>query len=248
MHCPIGDGELVAHTTYGENNLTVSYSTCPTCHGHWMDSFAANFITVPREERDEPMPGASLPPHMSCPICETPLEKASGENIPDTITAYWCSHGHGYFFPAGQLTAFKAAQKAKIDYHKLWHIPLPKTASVLLAGLVVVVLTGGFIATYVGLQQRQTTSSQAQQVLVAQKSYISGTSVLVSATTSVNAILTLNMPILYTEGQPMPSTDKRTHLLLIPQVPPGRYTYFFTISVGGEQTQSDTFEFTMPTQ
>lgn len=245
MHCPQNDGELIAHTTNGENNLTVSYSTCPTCHGHWMEPFAANFITLPNDE-DVSQQTPSLPTIIVCPVCETALERASGESIPDTTAIHACPHGHGYFFPAGQLAAFKKAQKAKIDYHKLWHIPLPNTASVLLGGLVVLVLAGGFFATYQALQQKQTTTSQAQQILVNQKSYISGTSVLISATTSVDATLTLSMPILYAEAQPMPSSDKRTHLLLVPQVPPGHYTYYFTINVKGEETQSDTFAFTMP--
>jgi Zn-finger nucleic acid-binding protein len=245
MHCPQNDGELVAHTTHGENNLTVSYSTCPTCHGHWMDSFAANFITLSGTDDQLPQ-DATIPAALSCPVCEVHLEKANGENIPDTVTAYWCPHGHGYFFPAGQLAAFKSAQKAKIDYHKLWHIPLPNTASVLLGGLVVLILTGGFLATYMALQQKQVTTSQAQLILVGQKSYISGTSVLISATTSVDATLTLALPSLYATGQPMPSTDKRTHLILVPEVPPGHYTYYFTINVAGVETVSETFEFTMP--
>jgi hypothetical protein len=239
MQCPQGDGELLNHTAQGEHNLTISYSTCPVCHGYWMESFAANFIKLPPDERK----GAKLvhPPgvQFSCPVCTKQLTRSTGENIPDAVTVYSCPDNHGYFFPTGQLFAFKEAQKAKIAYHKIWHIPLVSVASVLLAGLLVLVFS---------FQGRQTTTSQAQQILTSKNVFVSPAThgILVNAVTSVDATITLSIPEFQNYSTPMLTKDKRAHQLFVSNIPPGTYAYSFTITASGVTTQSEVSLFVMP--
>lgn len=246
MQCPQGDGELIAHTAQGENNLTVSYSTCPTCHGHWMDSFAANFIRI--SLRDHAGDSKIKDVKRTCPICAKTLVRATGNAIPDEVTVYTCPDHHGYFFPTGQLAAFKSAQHAKLAYHKLWNIPLPSVASVLLAGFLVLILTGGFLATYQGLRTQQTTVSQARDILVAHHAYVvRGTgSVLITADTNVDASLTLILPELHNYSSPMMKPEDHLYTTTLKNVPPGTYTYYFVIEVGGTSVRSESFSFTMP--
>ncbi len=248
MQCPQGDGELIAHTTAGENNLAVSYSTCPTCGGHWMDSFAANFIKLSPDDLQRT--GAKLVhPRgvLLCPICQQQLTRTTGENIPDQVTVYSCPDHHGYFFPTGQLAAFKKAQKAKIAYHKLWSIPLPSVASVLL-GVFLVVVAGGFIATMNALNQTQTTTSQAEELFSSQRAYVAGelAEVLLTARTTMDATLTVHIPGFAAFEGTMESADLRTHTLVVKNIPPGTYEYFFTIATGGVSSDTKTFTFTMP--
>lgn len=245
MQCPNGDGELIVHTTQSENDLTVSYSTCSTCHGYWMESFAANFIKLP--EIEDSYSENSQPEHRICPVCQTELKRTTGDNIPDHVMVYTCPSGHGYFFPAGQLSAWKHAQKAKINYFSNWHLPMPRISTILLAGLSFLVFAGGYFA-FTNLSQRQVTTSQASTVITNQKAYVSAEtkSVIMSATTSVEAKLTLHIPAMNEFTQELRTTDGRAHTLFIPNISPGPHTYYFEILVGTDKTTSEIFDFTMP--
>lgn len=244
MHCPTGDADLISHTTQGEKGLTVSYSTCPVCHGYWMDSFSANFIKLPTERT-----GAKLvhpEGDFLCPVCTTPLVRTSSESVPDGVRVYDCPAHHGYFFPAGQLAAFKKAQKTKIDYHKLWNIPMPNVASILLGGMVLLLLSGGLAVTFRGLQQRQTMESRAKEILTNHEVYATPHTVLITATTGIDAGVVVHIPSFNNFSAPLQSTDHRMHQLTVQNIAAGTYRYFFTITVSGTTIQSDIFTFTLP--
>ena len=244
MQCPSHDGELDAHTTQGENGLVVTYSTCGRCRGYWMDSFSANYIKLTTVRGPTPKPTQTSTYY--CPICTADLTQSSGDNIPEDVVVYECPQHHGYFFPSGQLAAFKKAQQAKINYHKLWHIAMPNVNTILLGSLILLFLSGGLLITFQGVQQKQLMESQAKQILVTHNVYIADhTTVLITATTSVAAALTVHIPSLNNFSQPMQSNDSRTHMITIQQVPPGTYPYFFTITIAGHSVPSDTFTFTV---
>lgn len=247
MQCPLRHAELVSHSTIGESNLAISYSTCPVCRGYWMDSFSANFIKVPPEETASPWPSSHLQAFY-CPVCSKLLVRAAGENIPDSVYVYQCPNHHGYFFPTGQLATFKKAQQTKIAYHKLWHIPMPSVASILLGGMVFVILSGGLAITFLNLQQRQTMQSQAKQTLTGNAVYVASDhrSILVTATTGIEATLTLHIPTLNNFTALLTTTDHHMHQLTVPNIPAGTYPYYFTITdAAGKQTQSANFTFTI---
>jgi hypothetical protein len=242
MTCPLGDAELLSHTTQGENGLLISFSTCPVCRGYWMESFAANFIKPNSIDRSETGRAAST---YSCPICTKPLTRSTGENIPDSVFVYDCPSHHGYFFPTGQLAAFKEAQQVKIAYHRLWNIALPNVSSILLGSFLLLLITG---VTILSLQQKPTTESQAQQILTGHAAYSAAdrSAVLISATTSVKATVTLHIPAFNNFNKPMQTGDNQTHQLTVGTIPAGTYQYFFTINVSGKETTSDTYTFTTP--
>ncbi len=245
MQCPNGDGELISHTTQSENDLAVSYSTCATCHGYWMESFAANFIKLP--EIEDSYTEAVAPDARTCPTCNTVLKRATGDNIPDHVTVFTCPEGHGYFFPAGQLAAWKHASKAKINYFEKWHIPMPAISAILLAGITLLVFAGGYFA-FTNLGTRQVTTSQASTVITNQKAYVSGEtkSVIMSATTSISARLTIHIPAMNGFTAELRTSDGLAHTLFIPNITPGPHTYYYEILVGTEKTTSEIFDFTMP--
>lgn len=230
MQCPIGDGELIAHTTKGENNLTVSYSTCPFCRGYWTSSFAANYI-IPSVVEESLHKNIPMVQTMFCPICQKKLERATGENIPDSVHVYHCPESHGYFFPAGALSQFKKAQRAKISYHKLWNIPLAGVASVLLAGVLLLF----------AFQARRQSVSQARELFLHPHAYVIAQThqVLITVQTPTRQTVTLHMPSLTNFRNPMGSADGRLHTLVVPALSPGTYTYFFTAG----KKQSETFSF-----
>lgn len=236
MRCPNDDGELIAHTAQGTNGLALTYSTCPLCRGYWMDSFAANYIKIPAEKPKEKQ--IFFNQNFSCPVCQKKLARETEENIPDNVWVYRCPDGHGYFFPAGQLTAFKAAQQAKISYHKLWNIPIPGVASVLLAGLLLFVLVGA-------VGRRQLTVTQAKQLLVSQRTFVvrETNDVLFMAQTSAKATLTLRIG---KREEAMQTRDGTMHMIVLHDLPAGTYSYSFAITTAGAVTQSRPFTLVVP--
>ncbi len=241
MKCPLGDAELLSHTTQGENGLMISFSTCPECRGYWMESFAANFIKPNSIDSSGPSKAAST---YYCPICTKPLTRSTGDNIPDTVFVYDCPSNHGYFFPTGQLALFKRAQQTKIAYHRLWNIALPNVNSILLGSFLLLLVTG---VTILGLQQKLTTGYRAQQILTGHAAYVAAdhSAVLITATTSVKATVTLHIPAFNNFKKPMQTGDHQTHQLTIGALPAGTYQYFFTIDVSGKETQSEPYTFSV---
>ena len=245
MQCPAADAELTSHTTQGEQGLTVSYYTCPACRGYWMDSFAANFIKSNNLKEKTTPTGTST---YHCPVCSAVLTRSRGDNIPDEVSVFDCPGHHGYFFPSGQLAAFKKAQKTKIEYHKLWNIPMPNVASILLGSFLLLLLSGGLAVTFRGLQQRQITQSQAKQILTDHVIYTASdhSMILIAATTGVDAALTVHIPTYNGFISLMQTNGKRVHQITIPNMKTGTYQYFFTIALSDKEIQSDTFTFTIP--
>jgi hypothetical protein len=211
-----------------------------------MDSFAANFIKL--SDADSPELATMPVSTPTCPVCAKPLERATGENIPEQVHIYNCPDSHGYFFPAGQLAAFKKAQAVKIEYHKLWNVPLPSVKGVLLTGMIILVLTGGLVAGFIGLSNRQTTSSQAQGLLTSQyvRALPTSKSVLFSAQTPYDADLTLHIPSLNNFEKAFVTMDHRTHSVIVTGIPPGTYRYYYVITINGEGIQSESYMFVMP--
>lgn len=253
LSCPNRDGFLKTYTTSGKNGLPVTYHRCPHCRGFWMSAFAANFLTDSDIESAHYHPGdIRFTQHHSdgagftplCPECKAHLLLSHADNIPAGISAFHCPVGHGYFFPAGELTKFKTAQQAKIAYHKLWNIPLPSVASVLLAGVVVILLSG-IIATTIAIRQQQTNVSQARQLLVSHSTLpTAGGTVFFVATTSVSATVTLHIPAVTIVDVRMETQDRLIHTANVPNLAPATYQYFFTIEHNGKTVQTEMFAFT----
>lgn len=241
MQCPRSDGELQLHTAVGEDNLIVHYSTCPNCHGYWLESFDANYIKSVLGAVGGPVTQPLVPYH--CPVCQKELERARGSNIPDSCIIFKCPNSHGYYFPEGQLAAWKQAQEIKISYHKTWNIPLVSVAAVLLASIFVL----GFYFSYQGIQPAQT-STQAKQSISLTHAYVQSNirQVLISATSAEKTQLTLYIPQLNNFKGTMESKDGIVHTLLVKNVPAGTYEYYFTWVSDKATVSSDRYSFTMP--
>lgn len=242
MRCPNDDADLLNQTKQ-HDGLTITYAVCPACHGSWLDAFNANYLKtedIMRSPRLHSMKTAIE--HPFCPICQVGLKIYRGQNIPEAVRAWNCPNGHGYFFPEAQLFAFKKAQEAKINYLKLWNIPLASVSSVLLASITFIAAVG-VLTTYFEMQQRQTTVLQAQNVIRQNQAFVSGTSVILSVTTTVPADVVVHLD---TVERPMESKDRTLHSLLLTNLTSGTYTYYYTFSVQGKPARSDPYFFIIP--
>lgn len=240
MRCPRGDGELIKRTTTGAGAIKLSYYLCLGCLGHWMSPFDANYFpseTLPDEKPEM----ETSPVNFRCPECNQSLERSHSDAISPGTLAWYCPSGHGFFFPRGNLRAFRAAQSARIAYHKLWNVPLPPLQSVLLATVTLLALTGT-IVTFSALRQTQQTQSQASTLITYHSAVVTKTGVTLIARTGTATTLLVHSTEL-TVDREMSSTDGRTHTFTVPKVGPGTYTYSFSYEYARETFTSPTYTF-----
>ncbi len=235
MQCPNADGEL-EQKIHQKEGLVITYHQCPVCDGSWLDAFNTNYLKtedIPQTS-DEPTSAAPIQP--TCPVCNEALTITHGDNIPQNVQTWKCPNNHGYFFPKGELFKFKRAQEAKINYFKLWSIPLPNVASVLLAIFIFFIVS----ASLVNVGQRQIYQLQAQNILQFQEAFVADTSVTIAATTTSKTTATLHIG---PYEQSMQTKDYILHTLFLSHLTGGTYEYFFTFLIDGKTVRSNTFTF-----
>lgn len=140
---------------------------CPNCGGSFFEENGINRISLDsaRTLANERKGDFILGNHKLCPKDDTPLTiTANIEALPPNVTIYKCSMCSSTFAYPEDLVRFKEGQSAKITFFKLWGTPLPSLQSVMIMGFMVLVGVSLF-AGYLGLKDRQTTSTQAQDVL-----------------------------------------------------------------------------------
>jgi len=236
MQCPNGDGELLIKSQ-ARDRLNITYHHCPTCHGFWVDAFNANYLkTEDLASEGVALKGSPTTLQPICPQCHQPLTITHGENIPQNVQTWKCPNNHGYFFPKGELFKFKKAQEAKINYFKLWSIPFPKVASVLLAVFVFFIVSVSLVT----IQQRKSYQLQAKNILTSHAAYVANRSVDIAAITNAKTVITVHIGAYQ---QNMSTKDYLVHELFISNLIAGRYDYYFTFTVGGTTIRSDTFSF-----
>ncbi len=223
----------------GTNGFPITYHLCPACRGFWLTSFSANYI---HDIVESPTSRSTHPLtfNPSCPECRSPLTLARGDAIAPGVNVWRCPHGHGYFFPAGELSKFKQAQSAKLTYHKLWNIPLPSVASVLLASLAILLASTAAIVTTI--RQKQIIQSQAQSIFQGQHAIVSPQGAVTFITsTNLPAAVTIFVQVEQLEPVVMDTTDGLTHTATVSTLPPGTYTYYFVIERNGQRSITEKF-------
>lgn len=243
MDCPNGDAQLHKHTITDHGGLSITYFRCPTCGGFWLDAFNANFIKRHQIHRDHTNAKAHPTEEPDCPVCKKPLTHTRGDNIPPGVSAWGCPDKHGYYFADKELIKFKEAQEAKISYHKLWDVPLPSVASVLLVGIGTFLITGGIVTTFIQAQKRQTIESRAEGILLSQQVIINAADKTVTFLVSTRASSTVSITIRETDvkNASLSTTDGLTHFVMIRSLIPGQYHYTFTITKQSGTIQSEEF-------
>lgn len=244
MRCPRGDGELAVRKSTGE--LPLMYYRCDSCGGHWTAGFDANYLRDSEFDDVPRFPGQDNDTLMTCPQCRALLARVLGDVVAPGVLLFRCPKGHGYFFPAGELGKFKAAQEAKVTYHKLWGVPLPPLRSVLLASIVILGAIGSAVV-YTQFRQTQVSQSQAKEVIQFHEVITDQTTRTATIIARTSQPLELTVTVSQVGAyMRMSSPDGRTHSLRFGAVPTGTYFYSFSYTAGGKLTHSESFSFSMP--
>lgn len=214
----------------------VALDYCRFCAGIWTDHAETNFF----DEKDLKSIKKILPKnpntpkrgHHVCPHDRTPLEPLSAESVPKNTKVFHCNTCSGNWFPQGELQKFKKAQIVKVNYFKLWGIPLHSIYTVILPLLVLAILTTGMIGGIIGVQRRQTQQIQATDAINKPSVItISKTEVLIVFTTKTKATSQITYWKVKKEKitKSISTMPQTTHSIRLMDLEKGDYSY--TLSV-----------------
>lgn len=241
MRCPNGDNILVEKSPV-HDGMSLHYLFCPSCFGHWLSAFDANYLRSIDLPNSPALPASQGTPFRSyaCPQCRRKLERATGENIPEDVLTYRCPEAHGYFFPTGELKKFKEAQEVKLAYHTKWRVPLTSVASALLMSLFGLILSAGLVLGVIEGQRQQTMTSQAEELITSHKTYSDNHGATIIAITSQPVDLTA---VVNGKDYPMLAPDNKSHVVRITDLPPGNHQYRFRFQKEGRTLESSVYSF-----
>ena len=138
MLCPACSHAMTVIDVTTTDNQETQIDECYYCGGHFLPSLIANFITAGSAKNlDSILPQKSAnqisaPTLLCCPVCKETMTSVRDDSVPGNVTIYACPENHGDFFPKGQFYAFKQAQKTKIDFHRVWGVPVKSIFAILL--------------------------------------------------------------------------------------------------------------------
>ncbi len=162
MPCP-NCGQTMAGVLVENQNIL----HCPNCGGSFFDDNGINRISVKTAETlAADAKNFFVADHdKKCPRDGVMLEPTTaGENVPPEVALLRCSQCMGVFAFPDDLVKFKKAQEAKIDYFKLWGIPLPSVRSIAIVSVILFVTALSF-TTFTYWQQQNISRIQAQDLV-----------------------------------------------------------------------------------
>lgn len=124
------------------DNQAILY--CLNCGGCFFEENGINRISLRSAEKlasevKNILNKQSAYPKNLCPKDNSPLAAINNEDtVPTNLNLLRCPQCHGIFTLPHDLVAFKKAQKAKVNYFKLWNIPTPSISALLVFNFILV--------------------------------------------------------------------------------------------------------------
>ena len=250
MTCPQCNDTLNLLTITTTDGKEKAIHECLDCGGHFLENYLVNFISTETAHNIDsvlPKKHNKVNESIKCIHCGQPMF-AITDNVPQTVTVYNCPNSHGDFFPKGQLLLFKKAQDAKINYHKLWGIPL-KTAFAVIIPLFVLFTSVTVLPSLV----KEINTSKETRIKASELTStplitpLSDTQVLISFSTvskvTTQILLTSNKTETYTVSE----TPDTNHILQISNLEPSTsYKYIIIIDPQGKNIQTGEYTFSTP--
>ncbi len=232
MSCP-NCGELMKSIV--RDGRTVFH--CSTCGANFFEDNDINRISVESAQRLAEDKYLKILPHVSalkkCPKDGSVMQAViNSEAIPRSVTLFHCRQCNGVFAGADELVHFKKAQHVKIDYFKVWEMPLPHLKSVLII-FVFALLTGSVYFGVNSLYHSASYKSEASELIQKITLYPSGRYILISFKTKTPFISEIIMHDVTTDEiliKPLMKTLSTSHVSTITDIIKS-HTYTFKIKL-----------------
>jgi len=251
MNCPHCKSPLSTIDIDTVDGRVVKINECLNCGGHFLEPFLANFISANTAKNiDSVIPKSKQVSAISpiCYKCGQPMSGIKDDAVPLTVTVFTCPNNHGDFFPKNQLLLFKQAQDAKINFHKIWGIPLKSAFAVVLPLLLVFTAIATIPTVIKQMSTPQETRIKASEIITQPLiSPISPTHVLISFSTK-NSVKT---SLRFTEGMQkeiiVSDTPQTSHLISVEELQPSTiYKYVIVLDQDGKKVNTSEYTFSTP--
>lgn len=251
MTCPLCQSDLSSIEIETLDGQTANIDECLNCGGHFLPPFLANFISQNTAKNIDSVLSkvTSVPTHSpTCPQCHQEMPSIKDDTVPNNVTVFKCPNNHGDFYPQGQLLQFKKAQDAKINYHKLWGIPLKSAFAVIIPLLIV--FTAVTVIPNLINQMKYSQESRVKatdiltQPLITQ---ISTSQILISFSTKNPAKTKITFTKGFTQTVVVSSENDTNHILSVENLAPQTtYNYYITLDQNGKITTTNEYTFSTP--
>jgi hypothetical protein len=224
---------------------------CLNCGGHFLEGFQINnisFETARNIDSVIPKKHDLFSTEPKCHQCGQPMFSIKDDTLPKTVTVFSCPNSHGSFFPQGQLLLFKKAQDAKINFSRLWGIPLKTIASIIIPLFVIFTSVTILPSVVKELNKNQENRVKASEILTTPLiTPISDTEILISFST----INTIPTNIVFTKGLnktfTVSDTPTKNHILSVIDLPPQTtFKYIIVIDPKGKNVRTTEYSFATP--
>ncbi len=129
MKCPVCQSKLIDRESDNQPLLH-----CRRCGGTYFEQNGINRISVSTANKlsSDKTEKITTPLDLSCPKDQSLMIRISDEEaIPLDVEIFRCPSCYGLFAPSEDLKKFKKAQRAKIQFFKIWGKPMPSPRAVL---------------------------------------------------------------------------------------------------------------------
>ncbi|MBI4137111.1 zf-TFIIB domain-containing protein [Candidatus Roizmanbacteria bacterium] len=254
--CPTCGKQLTKKSinTVGAGRIDVDY--CQNCGGIFFDQGEVNRLSK-NATKDLVEETKSHAEHQygigtnTCPRCGASLRRFFGESVPDDVHVLRCPDCRGTWFDAENLTQFKEAQEAKLNYFRTWKLPLPSLSAVLIPIALLVTLTGVTLITVDQVKRGTYTQTRAREVLTAPTVIVGAdnTTVTIIFTTTEPARTTLLFWYEKPFGKavlPISSELSTAHQIQLENLQAGK-TYYYQIDIvtAEHSFESEEYVFTL---
>lgn len=183
MNCP-DCGKHMQVVVYEDQ----SFMHCYQCNGSFFDDNVINRISLETAQQlaltHTPMEAQFSAALKKCPKDSSVMLPVShSEALPQSISLFHCASCHGVFSTAPELVKFKKAQQLKVEYHKVWEIPLPRLQSILII-FIFTILSGAVFITANTALKTASYRAEARELLQHIKLFRSGRYILISFSTT----------------------------------------------------------------
>lgn len=251
MVCPLCQSSLSSVEIETIDGQSASIDECLNCGGHFLPPFLVNFISQNTAKNVDSVLSKATSLHSSsilCPHCQQEMSSIKDDSVPNNVTVFKCPNNHGDFYPLGQLLQFKKAQDAKINYHKLWGIPLKSAFAVIIPLLIVFTAITVIPNVITQMKYSQESRVKATDILTQPlTTKISNTQVLISFSTKTPAKTKITFTKGFTQTFTVSTENDTNHLLSVENLSPQTtYNYFITLDQDGKITTTSEYTFTTP--
>lgn len=163
---------------------------CNNCGASFFEDNVVNRIALETAQHLAENKLTETPPHIAalkkCPKDSSVMQPVlNSEALPRSVTLFHCKQCNGLFAGPTELVKFKEAQQAKVNYFKVWEMPLPRLQSVLII-FMIAILSGSVYLSVSSINRSAVYRTEASELIQKVNLFKSGRYILITFRTTTS--------------------------------------------------------------